>query len=97
MLAPNRFQRKRLIPYRVLVTMLYGASTGLQRDGSGVVRVKSGQLSRELRIPISRLLDCFKYLSANQLIRKWEKIGNGLYLIRLVEPRVFDKKEGNDE
>ena len=91
LMRSHRFQRQRLIPYRVLATMLYSSQECVLKAEDDSVRVMSGPLSRALRIPISRLLEAFKWLEYNRLIKGYSREGSGSYRVYLVRPRNLEE------
>lgn len=84
---PNpKFMKKRLIPYRVLVILLYSNNKSILTAEQDKVIVRTGPMSRSLRISISRLLDSFGWLEANGFIT-YDKLINGQYSIKIKNPR----------
>lgn len=93
----QKFIKQRLIPYRVLVILLYASNKAVQRVTRTKVTISTGPLSRALRISINRLLDSLKFLEANRYIKGYQQIEKGLYEVTIVEPDgLFKDHESRD-
>lgn len=61
---PAKPVRNRLIPYKLLVLLLYGKQPFLHREGP-TITLQLGPLSRHLRVSSSRLRDQLDWLFLN--------------------------------
>lgn len=82
--------RQRLIPYKLLVQLLYGKHPWIERLPDGSLRVQTGPLRRYLRISAGRVLEQFEWLRDNQFLTSLEKPAKGVRLLTLKKPEVSD-------
>ena len=64
----GKLYKKRLVPYKVLVYMLYADKPYIERYGPGIVDIEAGPMARDLRLSIGRFRDCLEWLEQNQLV-----------------------------
>jgi hypothetical protein len=87
---PKKPIKNRLIPYKVLVLLLYGQYTWLVRNPSdGSIMLRLGPMSRFLRVSSSRLREQLDWLFLNRYFASLSvKYGEAVVTIRspLVSP-----------
>lgn len=87
---PKKPIKNRLIPYKIIVLLLYGSYTWLIRDDyDGTITLRLGPMSRFLRVSSSRLREQLDWLFVNRYIASLSvKYGEAVVTIRppLVSP-----------
>lgn len=83
---PRRVMRNRLLPYRVLVYLLYGQQPWLERLGDDRVLIKTGPMARSLRTSVTKLREHLDWLKAFGYLENVETAKRGCEIASLRLP-----------
>lgn len=89
--------RNRLIPYKILVHLLYGRHGWLSRLPDGRIEVRTGPMSRSLRVTSSRLGEQLEWLKAIGLLSSIDTPSSGRRIIEVSRPDLDFATMGPEE